>query len=739
MVHSSSLRGSGVSCYCFAMLRQHIQYVVPKMILLIYFSLLLTACDNTPLNYPYGKYHANKNIYFTSFLEQPKTLDPAKSYSLDEAVFTGEIYEPPLQYNYLARPYVLEPLTLRKMPDVYYYNQSNQLLHDDMSQVAYTKYVLEIKPGIYYQPHPAFAKDKNGNYYYQNMSKETIKKYAHFSDFKYVGTRELIADDYVLEIKRLATPSVQSPIYGFLTNYIVGFDTFHQALSTFPTTNLPALFATPLVGVSVIDKYHYSIMLKGDYPQFKYWLATAFFAPMPKEVLTFYNQPGMIEKNYGLDWFPVGTGPYQLVKNDPNSEMILEKNPNFHTEYFPTFDEKKYPQFLIYRGKRLPFIDKIVFTLEKENIPRWYKFLQGYYDQSGISADQFEQAIVYNEKSEPMVGPRLAKKRITLETTLTPSIFYLGFNMLDPVVGGYTEQARELRQAISIAINYEEFIALFMNGRAIPSQGPIPTDIYNPLTQLPFYDPYVYQYQNGKIQRKPLSEAKKLLAKAGYPNGINPKTGRPLILNYAAVGTNGPDERAEFEWFSKEFAKLGIALNVESTQYSRFQEKLRTGNIQLFSLGWQADYPDPENFLFLFYGPNSKVLYGGENVVNYQNPVYDALFNQLKRTHDLDVKRKLVNSMVAILQKDAPWAFGYNQQIFVLAQQWVLPKKLNGLSTNTLKYYAVLPSLRSQCQSMWNHANWVAGVCFILAIIFLIAPAVFLYRWKAKQPPKRYE
>ena len=54
---------------------------------------------------------------------------------------------------------------------------------------------------------------------------------------------------------------------------------------------------------------------------------------------------------------------------------------------------------------------------------------------------------------------------------------YMGFNMLDPVVGGASERARKLRLAISIAIDQEEFISVFQNGRGVPAMHPIPPGI----------------------------------------------------------------------------------------------------------------------------------------------------------------------------------------------------------------------------------------------------------------------
>jgi oligopeptide transport system substrate-binding protein len=70
-------------------------------------------------------------------------------------------------------------------------------------------------------------------------------------------------------------------------------------------------------------------------------------------------------------------------------------------------------------------------------------------------------------------------------------------------------------------------------------------------------------------------------------------------------------------WMRKQFAKLGIELVVRATDYNRFQEKMRKGTAQVFMWGWNADYPDPENFFFLLYGPNRKVD-GGENAANYK-------------------------------------------------------------------------------------------------------------------------
>ena len=75
----------------------------------------------------------------------------------------------------------------------------------------------------------------------------------------------------------------------------------------------------------------------------------------------------MSDKNITLDWFPIGSGPYLLAENNPNRRMILLKNPLFHLEKYPVDGELEDKQngMLADAEKKLPFIDKVVFMLEK--------------------------------------------------------------------------------------------------------------------------------------------------------------------------------------------------------------------------------------------------------------------------------------------------------------------------------------------------------------------------------------
>lgn len=679
-----------------------------KQIVLILLLGFVSITDAVVLNSPYPRAESSAKVYYSSFAEPPKTLDPALSYTANESIFIGQIYEPILQYDYLTRPYKLVPLTAASFPEVHCTENLNSQPHG--MQCVYT---IKIKPGIFYQPHPAFNSGSK---------------------------RELVAEDYVYQIKRLASPRVNSPIYGFMGERIEGFTEYAKTLPD--KKNHPGfldLRQYPLSGVKVLDKYTYEIALKQEYPQFLYWLAMGFFSPIPWEVDQYYASPKMIKKNKSLGWYPVGTGPFMMYENNPNSRIVLVKNPNFHEEYYPALGSEQDEKlgYQKHKGERLPLVDRVEFTLEKESIPRWNKFLQGYYDLSGVSDNNFDQTINVNSSGDLELTSSMKQKGISLKEIAEPALFYLGFNMFDPVVGGNSSRARKLRQAISIAINYDEYISIFFNGRGDAAQGPIPHGIYGHKDGKEGINPYVYNWKEGERSRRSIADAKKLMAEAGYKHGIDPKTHLPLMLNYDVPASGSPDEKSSLGWMIKQFAKLGIQLNVRATLFNRFQEKVRTGNVQIYFGGWNADYPDPENFLFLLYGPNGKVETGGENLSNYHNVEYDRLFDQMKSLPNSDKRQAIIDQMLNIIRYDSPWIFGMSVRIPVLRQQWVSPTKPSSVAQNLMKYVSVDFALRNHMRKAWNQAIYWPVIMLISFIIFFILIFVYLYGRRLNSPVKR--
>ena len=236
----------------------------------------LAGCTGAPWNDPYPATDTGANTLYSAFAERPKHLDPVQSYSENEATFTSQIYQPPLQYHYYKRPYELIPQSAVEVPRPVYYGANGERLpdHADAGAVAYSVYDIRIKPGTLYQPHPAFARDASGHFRYHNLKAEDLAEINALKDFKESGTRELIAADYVYQIKRLAHPRLHSPVFGLMSEYIVGLKdysaTLKKANEGLAKDNRKAAYLDlgqfPLEGAEVVDRYTYRVKLKGKYP-----------------------------------------------------------------------------------------------------------------------------------------------------------------------------------------------------------------------------------------------------------------------------------------------------------------------------------------------------------------------------------------------------------------------------------------------------------------------------------------
>ncbi len=692
-------------------------------------------------NAPYPKEEIRSNTLFSVFSSPPKHLDPVRSYNANEWSFLSQIYEPPLQYNYLKKPYVLEPLTLTQMPQIVYLDANESEVGVENESVKFTLYRFTFRDDLVYQRHPAFVKDTDGTLHYGSLSEDGLKKIHTLDDFAKTQSRKVTANDYAYAIKRMAVRQYHSPILDTMMQYIVGLRDFSRevtkaAKAKFAKGERLDLRDFDIPGVKVVNDRTLEIRIYGKYPQFLYWMAMNFFAPIPWEADLFYQQKGLKQKNISLDTQPVGSGPYYLAENSPNRRIRLVKNPNFHLERYPglTAEEANASgvskQLLRDSGKKLPFIDEAVYSLEKESIPLWNKFLQGYYDASGISSEAFDQAVQIGSGGSMGLSTAMKEKGIRMVSSVEPSIFYMAFNMEDPVVGGYTEKQKKLRQAISIAQDQEEYISIFLNERGVPAQGPIPPGIFGYEEGKKGTNPVVYDWINGKRVRKSIDVAKKLLAQAGYPGGISEKTGKRLKLYYDTTAT-GPDDRALMDWRRKQFAKLGIELVIRATDYNRFQEKVRKGKVQLFSWGWNADYPDPENFLFLLYGKNAVVDTDGAgiNSANYKNPVFDALFELMQTMPNSPQRLEVIEKMLQIVREDAPWVWGFYPKSLALVHGWFHNVVPNAMANNTLKYKRIDPVQRYGKQQMWNRP--------VLWPLLILALAALLLVWGVRAAYRR--
>ena len=714
----------------------------------------LAGCDDTP-NAVRSTQELASNTLFTPFSgRSPKHLDPTSSYSSDETPYTYSIYEPLYQYHYLKRPYELIARAAERVVEPIYFDSKGNILPKDAPSeaIALSVYEIPIKKGILFAPHPAFAKDASGNFLYHSLSEDEIRNLRNPLDLKEKGTRELTAEDYVYSIKRLASPRVISPIFGTMSAYLPGLKDYATELRRFDKHLKSAIAPTerdlpwmdlrqlPLSGVSAPEKHLLRIEVKGKYPQFSNWLSMTFFAPIPWEAEKFYSQKGMARNNLSLNYWPVGTGPYRLVESIENRRHVMERNPLFrNTELYPCSGEKDDLRrgFLKDCGKPVPFIDRIEISAEREGVPLAAKFLQGYYDSPEIERLDNGQGFLIGMADSAEKEKEYREKKLQFPQTVEASNTYFGFNWLDPVVGeGNTPEQREknrkLRQAISIAMDWEEYVQIFQKGMATPAHGPLPPGIFGyDEAGAAAFNPYVYErHQDGSIRRKSLDEAKKLLSEAGYPDGRSLETGKPLVLNLDFQAAATPSTRGVLSWYQKQFAKLGIQLNIRATDYNRFQDKVIHGGHQLFLWGWLADYPDAENFLFLLYGPNAKSLTGGagENTANYRNPEYDRLFNRLRYMNDGEEKKATVEKLIRIVQKDAPWTFGYFPTSAAAYQQWVHNGKPTQIVRNHIQYLRLEPEVRVKAVHEWNRPIWWPIALIGALCIGAVYPMIRLYR-----------
>jgi len=708
---------------------------------------LLSGCDNSP----WESGAAGTNTLFTAMYENsPRHLDPTASYWTNDSPFTYQIYEPPYGYHYLKRPYELIGKAAQEVAQPRYYDRNGKELPADApgDQIAESVYDVHLKHGILFQPHPAFAKDAQGNYLYHAMKPGELGARYSPLQFPVQGTRELVADDYVYAIKRHATTRITTPIFGIFSKYVVGLEAYgklirqedaelRQGLDP-ASQDLPFLDFRkyPLAGATAPDKYTLRLRIQGKYPQWNYWMATTFLSPVPWEADAFYAQPGMAAANLTLDTWPVGTGPYMETEYFKDRRQVMTRNPNYRGEPYPCEGSPgdKAAGLLDDCGKTTPFIDKIVLTVEREKVPERYKFRQGYYDVEIFERTETGMPYIVEKADSDEVREEYDRKGFRLDRFDDVWKYNVGFNMLDPVVGqGDTPERqlrnRKLRQAISIAIDWEEYSKIFPIKAGLTAQGSLPNGIFGSRQSQPgWFNPITHRLVDGVVLRRPIEDAKKLMQEAGYPDGRDAITGQPLTIHYDFYAPPTPEWRPEIEWMVRQFDKLGIQLEVRATDNNQFQDKVRKGKHQFFWYGWNADYPDAENFLVLLYGPNGKSRSDGENDTNYSNPEYDRLFESLKTLDDGPAKQAVIDKMIAILQVDAPEDFGIYPYSAAAVQHWVYNSKPSIIVLDKGRYLRLDAQERAKALAQWNRPVWWPLIVAVLVLCALLLVAVRSFR-----------
>jgi ABC-type transport system substrate-binding protein len=423
----------------------------------------------------------------------------------------------------------------------------------------------------------------------------------------------------------------------------------------------------------------------------------------------------------------------------------MKRNPNYRGEPYPCEGEPddKAAGLLNDCGKTMPFVDTIVSTIVKEKVPRKEMFKQGYLDVPEIERPEWGVDFRVDMEDSERVKREYEERGFAFPQTTDINNWYLGFNWLDPVVGkGDTPQQqlknRKLRQALSIAIDWEEgYGRIFRAKGGVAAHGPLPPGVFGSHEGKPDgYNSVTHKLVNGQVVRRSIDEAKQLLAEAGYPNGRDANTGKPLVLNYDFQRAPTPELKSELDWMVKQFAKIDVQLEIRATDYNQFQDKVLKGKQQIFWWGWLGDYPDAENFLFLLYGPNAKYPNQGENTANYNNPEYDRLYRVMQTLEDGPEKQKLIDQMVAIAREDSPWAWGYWPYVALAFQPWAHNGKPSIMVRDQAKYYRVDPAVRAVKQAEWNRPVWWPLLAIAAGALLLVALAWRGYRVRQRLTAK---
>lgn len=132
--------------------------------------------------------------------------------------------------------------------------------------------------------------------------------------------------------------------------------------------------------------------------------------------------------------------------------------------------------------------------------------------------------------------------------------------------------------------------------------------------------------------------------------------------------------------------------------------------------------------MFLLHGPQSRARGSGENASNYASPEFDRLFEQMRNMENGPPRQEIIDRMVKIVQRDAPWAFGFHPADYNLSHGWVYNVKPNTMANNELKYQRIDPELREQRRNQWNTPVFAPLIVVVLLLIGGVAPAVIAWR-----------
>ena len=534
-------------------------------------------------------------------------FDPAQISDLYSRTICQAMFDPPLQFEFLARPYRLQPSTLVALPEA----------SDD--QRVFT---FRIKPGIFFTDDPAFKG----------------------------AQRELVAADYVYSFKRHYDPRVKSNnLYRFENAKVLGLSELRRELIA---AGKPFDYDREVAGFRTLDRYTFEVRLGAPDPRFlDDQMTDVMCMAVAREVVEFYGDEIMQH--------PVGTGAFRLASWRRASRIVLERNPGyreeFHDEDPPAGDPMAVAAATGLRGRRLPIVDRVEISVIEENQPRWLAFLNGEHDLLEQVPADFADLIIPNNQ----LAPNLQKRGVRMVRYARADAAYSYFNMEDPVIGGYTPEKVALRRAISLGVDVDKEIRLARRNQAVASQGPIAPGTWG-------FDAAL-RTEMSQFSR---AKARALLDLYGYldRNGDGWRElpdGQPLVVEYATQ----PDSqsRALTELWQKNMAAIGIRIVFRHAKWPENLKAANAGKLMMWGVSWSAGIPDGDTFLALGYGPNK----GQANKSRFNLPAFDRLYAAQKVLPNTPERFALMAQAQKIMIAYMPYKIHVHSIYTDLAQPWV--------------------------------------------------------------------
>lgn len=533
------------------------------------------------------------------------SLDPATAFSDDSLLVISQVLEPLYQYHYLKRPYEIQPLIADGLP----------VITNGGLQVK-----IKIKKHVYFHKHEAWGDTK----------------------------RELVAEDFVNQIKRIALKNSKSPGYGLFSGLIKGFTEYDSKVGS----QWQKIFANTLEGFIADGRYSLKITLNRKEPNLIYYLALNFLSPMPAELITFYDN--------NFDNHIIGTGPY-FIRQTGSNFIDLEKNSNYRTDYYPTVGDRyaNLKKLLASGQEKIPFVDKVRFYHTKDESERWEMFFNQDVDLMTVPKSFLPN--LFNKDRD--VSDILKRKDVVLKHFPTLANRWLAFNMTDPILG----KNLHLRKSIAHGIDYQKYIEIISQNTNLRSNSILVPGIsgYSPAKE------FRYEYSP--------TLAKEYLKKAGY----DPRSKRPFIKY--STRSNQMVSQLEANFIKEQLEKIGFNVEIEILSFAEFLKKGRAGELMFFTDNWLFDYPEAENILQLLASYNSP----GINKSGYSNPEVDFLYTKLKQELNLERREIISHQIEQIVFQDLPWIPLMFESSYVVHYPKIKNYRKSSIIRNYIKYLKV--------------------------------------------------